>query len=235
MKIGAIILCRYRSKRLHGKILKEIQGKAILSHIIYKLQKTNSHLNIVVATSTEESDDIIADHCTELDISCYRGDINNVAERFLQCAEFYHFDYTIRINGDNLFLDPFIIDQMIIQLGRQNYDFISNVPERTFPYGMSVEILNTNFFASILPQFDDEKYYEHVTLYLYEHEELGKRHYFYNSICPGLKGINLAIDNENDFQLAEKIYNKLSHLNGDFGLEELCKIKEFIIDEHMER
>ena len=175
------------------------------------------------------------EHCQELDISCFRGDINNVSERFLQCAEFHQFDYMIRINGDNLFIDPVIIDQMIHQLEGHNYDFMSNVPERTFPYGMSVEILNTNFFASILPQFDDEKYHEHVTLYLYEHEELGKRHYFYNTICPGLKGINLALDNDKDLHLAEKIYHELSHFNGDFGLKELCKIKEFIIHEYLAR
>jgi spore coat polysaccharide biosynthesis protein SpsF len=235
MRIGTIVLCRYDSKRLHGKVLKKIHGETILSRIITKLKQVTSSHKIVVATSTEETDNIIIESCDQLGISSFRGDINNVAERFLGCAQYYHFDYAIRINGDNLFADPGTIDQMIRLLDVEPYDFISNVPERTFPFGMSVEIIRTEFFASILPYFNLDKYKEHVTLYLYEHEELGKRHYFYNTICPGLRRVNLAIDSENDFQLAERIYTKLSHLKGEFGLKELCTIKDFIIHEHLER
>jgi spore coat polysaccharide biosynthesis protein SpsF len=235
MKIGIIVLCRYDSKRLQGKILKVIQGKTILSHIIHKLQKANVPADIVVATSTRPSDHAIVEHCSELEVPCFQGDLENVAERFLHCAQEHRFDYAVRINGDNLFTDPVMLDQMLVQLEMEKYDFISNVPERTFPYGMSVEVLQTEFFASILPQFKLKKYKEHVTLYLYEHEGYGKRHYFYNKVCPGLKGINLAIDTTDDFKLAEKIYTRLSHLNGYFGLKELCLIKDFIIHERMER
>ena len=235
MRIGIIVLCRYDSKRLPGKILKNIRGATILSHIIHKLKKVPSASEIIVATSNENSDDIIMESCDGLEIPCFRGDLVNVSKRFLDCAQLNRLDYAIRINGDNLFTDPFIINQMIDLLNGNEYDFISNVPGRTFPFGMSVEILRTDFFASILPYFVIPEYLEHVTLYLYEHEELGKRHYFYNKICPGLKGINLAIDSEGDFRLAVSIYNKLSHLNAEIGLKELCTIKDFIIHEHLER
>jgi len=235
MKIGIIVLCRYDSKRLPGKILKKIQGKTILSHIIDRLHKVRSAPQVVVATSTQKPDDIIQEHCNTSGIPCYRGDLQNVAERFLSCAQAYQFDYAVRINGDNLFTDPILIDLMIDQVMSGNFDFISNVPDRTFPYGMSIEILKTDFYATILPRFSHERYHEHVTLYLYEHEELGKRQYFYNTVCPSLKGENLAIDNDKDLNLAEKIFAMLSHLHKEFGLKELCTIKDFIIHERMER
>jgi len=235
MKIGIIVLCRYDSIRLPGKILKKIQGKTILSHILDRLHKVRSAHQIVVATSTQKPDDIIQAHCYDYGIPCYRGDLLNVAERFLSCSKAFQFDYAVRINGDNLFTDPALIDLMINQATSGNFDFISNVPERTFPYGMSIEILKTDFYATILPRFNLERYHEHVTLYLYEHEELGKRQYFYNTICPGLKGENLAIDNDKDLSLAEKIFARLSHLDKEFGLKELCAIKDYIIHERMER
>ncbi len=235
MRTGVVILCRYASSRLPGKILKKIDDKTILAHIAGKIRNAALVDQVVVATSTESSDDIIQDHTEQLGLPCFRGDLENVAGRFLACSEQHGFDYAIRINGDNLFTDPLIIDQMAGILKDEPFDFISNVPGRSFPYGMSVEILKTSFFKSIIPQFDRPDYHEHVTLYLYEHEELGKRHYFYNSICPELKGINLAIDDARDFQSAVSIFDRLSGLNGQFGLRELCSIKDYIRNEYMER
>ena len=40
MKIGIIILCRYDSNRLPGKILKRINGKPVLNYIIERLTYT---------------------------------------------------------------------------------------------------------------------------------------------------------------------------------------------------
>lgn len=235
MKTGIVVLCRYESSRLPGKILRKIKGSTILSRIIGKLRLVPNVDEIVVATSTEMADRPIAEHCEKLGIACFRGDHDDVAERFYNCAAAHELDYTIRINGDNLFTDPVIIRQMVRLLDDDVYDFITNVHGRTFPFGMSVEILRTGFYASILPLFNEARYHEHVTLYLYEHPELGKRHYFYNTICPELKGVNLAIDTENDLQLAEKIYSRLSDIREDIGLTELCEIKDFIRDESLGR
>lgn len=235
MRTGIIILCRYDSKRLPGKILESIHGKALLDHIIDRLLGVSSSHQIIVATSDDKSDDRIRYHCDGRKIPCFRGSKTDVAERFLACAETFELDFSVRINGDNLFADPDIIHHMIGLLKKDDYDFISNVPGRTFPFGMSVEILKTSFYASIFDKMNTENYREHVTLYLYDHEELGKRKYFYNSICPGLKGMNLAIDNAEDIVLAEKIMTRLSPEYGIIGLKELCEIKDYIIHERMAR
>ena len=46
---------------------------------------------IVVATTDQKNDDIIENYVNKLGIECYRGDSNNVLDRFYQCAKKYNF------------------------------------------------------------------------------------------------------------------------------------------------
>lgn len=205
MKTGIIILCRYSSSRLPGKILKTIEGDTLLSNIIKRLHRSIHKLPVVVATSTDSSDDIVESYCLKNDINVFRGPLNDVAARFLQCALEYQLDYAIRINGDNLFTDPMLIDEMVDIAINNNYDFVSNVEGRTFPHGLSVEILRTSFYSLIYQNLTSDRLKEHVTLFLYENPQLGNRLNFKNNICPFQGSIQLAIDTPADVEMAKKI------------------------------
>ena len=50
-KIGAVILCRYNSTRLPGKVLIKIAGKEALGYVYERLLKVMPSENIVVETS----------------------------------------------------------------------------------------------------------------------------------------------------------------------------------------
>ena len=63
---GIIILCRYNSSRLHGKIMKRINGKEILTYILERLAVLEEEYPIVVCTSIEKSDDPIVDYCKKI-------------------------------------------------------------------------------------------------------------------------------------------------------------------------
>ncbi len=220
MNIGAIILCRYNSSRLPGKILKEIRGKTILQHIVDRLGLVNG-LKIIVATSEESTDDIIEDYCDKNNIPCYRGSLQNVAERFLNAGQSQDLDYAIRINGDNLFINLENLEDMIAKVRSNPIDFYSNVRGRTFPYGMSIEILNLKFYQDLMVKINNEYYREHVTIYLYENEDIGKRKYFYNNAHPEVQGKRLAIDEKEDLQQAEKILSLLGDRYNNYTFEEL--------------
>ena len=228
MRIGCIILARYSSSRLPGKALKEIKGKTLLHRIHDTLQDTLPDSQLVVATSEEESDQPIADYCAEQQINCFRGSLNNVAERFYRCALTYNLDYAFRINGDNLFVETDSLQRMIEAVQQDtSLDFLSNVKDRTFPFGMSVELLKTSFYGRMLEKFkDNARYQEHVTLYLYEHEQEGKRKYFYNSQYPEAKGAHLAIDTPEDFEIARRMLLQMPHYRPLPPLNELMKYYE---------
>jgi spore coat polysaccharide biosynthesis protein SpsF len=220
MKIGFVILCRFNSSRLPGKILREISGKPILKYIYESLSVIVKKENIAVATSEEKTDDPIAEFCKENDINLFRGDLDNVSKRFLDCAESFGFEYATRINGDNIFIDLETIQQMLNITKTNQYDFVSNVKNRTFPKGMSVEIVRTSHYKNKYKDFNKQDDFEHVTLNLYQNE-LGEHYYYYfNTKCQNAAGLQFAVDTIDDFILAEKIILDLKKTN-NFTLDEV--------------
>ena len=222
MEIGFIILCRYNSSRLPGKILKEIQGKGILQYIVDSLSNVSDVKNIVVATSEEVSDNPIVDYCKQNNIQVFRGDLNNVSKRFKDCAQNYNFDFATRINGDNIFVDQTTIKKMLEIAESNKYDFVSNVKNRTFPKGMSVEMVRTSHYSEMYKHFSTGDDFEHVTINLYQNDKDKKYYYFYNEKCKEAAGLQFAIDTQEDFDLAEKIIVKLNKKN-NFSIEEVYK------------
>lgn len=218
--VGVAILCRTSSSRLPGKVLKPINGKTIIQHIYDRVAQIVPKENIVITTSTEASDDVIEEYCKENDLKYFRGDLNDVAKRFLDVGVANKWDYVTRINGDNLFIDLETVSTMVEIAQENKFDFISNVKGRTFPYGMSVELVNVAFYKQLYTTViaNNDGYKEHVTLCLYENEDLGKIHFHYNTKFPEAKGWKFAVDTQEDFDRVEKIMNKITD---DYSLVEL--------------
>lgn len=233
MKIGTIILCRYSSSRLPGKILRDIEGKTPLQYLYEKFSKHTHKDELLVATSTDPSDDIIEEFCKSHNYNCFRGSLNNVSLRFLEAAQSRNFDYAIRINGDALFLDmPTYLD-MIELCKAGDYDFVSNVKGRSFPFGMSVEIVKTDFYQALQEKIQlNPRYVEHVTLYLYEHPTEGKQYHHLNTACPELKGLQIALDEAQDLALAKRVMAKLKEDYYDCDLKQFYQVIETIRSEY---
>lgn len=221
-KTGAVVLSRFSSSRLPGKALMRIAGKPILAYIVERLSMVLPPEQIVIATSEEPSDDPIAAFCQESGIACYRGSLENVAVRFVSAAEAMNWDYAMRINGDNVFVDIPALRDMVALASAGDYDFISNVKNRTFPKGMSIEIVRTSVFRSLVPKIlNSDAYREHVTLYLYEHEDEIHHHYFLNTELPEAAGLQFALDTAEDFERTSQIMAHMKTAHTDYNLKEI--------------
>lgn len=209
MKAGIVVLCRFNSSRLPGKILAEIDGKPLLTYILERLKLSKFSKQIIIATSEESSDDPIANFCTENGYKYFRGSLQNVAERFLCAAESEKLDYAVRVNGDNIFADPGIIDQAIETAISGSFDFVSNVKSRTYPTGMSVEVVKTSFYRRSLVKFNEARFIEHVTLFFYENENEGDFYFFINHGFTEAHGFKLAVDCQADLDFVSLLLRKM--------------------------
>lgn len=223
MNIGIVLLCRHDSQRLPGKILRDIRGRPVISYIVERIRRVASHRPLVVATSTDPSDNPIAVYCRRAGLQCFRGSLNDVAGRFLACAEFHDWDFAVRINGDNLFLDPDTLHAMLAIADTDQYDLVTNVPGRTFPYGMSVEIVRTAFYRKVIGDVTDTAYREHVTSWLYDNPTLGRRYVYLNTACPEAAGLQLALDTPQDFELARRILERGGPAPATLDLRQVCE------------
>lgn len=224
-KTGVIVLSRFSSSRLPGKALLEIEGKPVLAYIIEKLEHVVSKNQIIIATSNEESDDPIADFASKAGVQCYRGSLENVAERFYEAAERLDCSYACRINGDNIFLDPEVLREMLRVAQSSKYDFLSNVKGRTFPKGMSVEVVKLDYFRQNLEVINlDEHYREHVMLYLYEKSETDRHFYLKSESLPEAAGLQLALDTPEDLKRSRWILKNLQLPHYQAGMKEILKL-----------
>jgi sialic acid synthase SpsE/spore coat polysaccharide biosynthesis protein SpsF (cytidylyltransferase family) len=224
MKVGIILLCRHNSRRLPGKILKTIHGRTVLNYITQRIERAVPLLPLVIATSRDQSDDCIDAFCRHAQLPCFRGELEDVSKRFIECAELHRFDFATRINGDNIFVDIESLQSMLAIANTNHFDFISNVPGRTFPYGMSIEIVRTDFYREQFSKFSSEADKEHVTSWLYEHPDVGKRYVFVNRICPQAAGLQLALDTAEDLQNLTTIIKDAGPTIDRIGLSALYKL-----------
>lgn len=224
MKVGLVVICRFSSSRLPGKILKEINGKPLLTYIIERLKCSKFYENIIIATSNELTDQPIVDYCQTHAISYFRGDLKNVSQRFLDCMHHFKLDYGVRINGDNIFTDAKLVDKAINLALKNKADFVSNVKGRTYPTGMSVEVVSTQFYQQQIHNFKDESHFEHVTIYFYENEKAGNFHFFTNEEMEEAKGLKMAVDTQNDFTFVSSIIKKMDKPHFSYDWKAITKI-----------
>jgi spore coat polysaccharide biosynthesis protein SpsF len=226
-KTGVVVLSRYDSSRLPGKSLIDIEGKPVLSYIIERLMQVFDKESIVIATSNKASDNPIIKFAEESNIKYYRGSLENVAQRFYNAAIQNGFEYAVRINGDNVFADINLLKEMKKLAASGKYDFISNVKNRTYPKGMSIEIVRTNYFQDQMEIIQkSDRYKEHVTLYLYENTENGNHYYCFNEEVPEAAGIQLALDTPEDLLTCKQIISKFSKPHWNYNLKEIYEIFE---------
>lgn len=223
-KAGIIILCRYDSTRLPGKVLLKIAGKEVLGYIYERALKVMGPENVVVATSTEKDDQPIVDYCAARKINCFRGSKDNVAQRFLQCGQKFNFDYLVRVCGDSVLLDHALLAKMIKIALEGQYDLVSNVQKRTFPPGMSLEIVKRGFYERAIGHMTSKEDKEHVTSYLYKNEGPERYFFVYNDECPEMKNAQLALDDASDLDFLTKIIKAMRKDHREYLLKDIHQL-----------
>jgi spore coat polysaccharide biosynthesis protein SpsF len=189
----AIIQARMSSSRLPGKVLIDIAGKPILQHMLERVQKAKFLNGVVVATTTDPSDDVLEQYCQKRDILCYRGSLPDVLDRCYQAASQFRADVIARLTADCPLIDPDVLDLTVsVFLGQplpqvspfssqlpDNYsltaypfDFTANrLPppwKRTLPIGLDVEVCSFESLQRAWKEADQPYQREHVLPYLYE-------------------------------------------------------------------
>jgi spore coat polysaccharide biosynthesis protein SpsF len=205
MLVNCIIQARMSSKRLYGKVLKKINGEEILKHVLNQVKKTKFITSVIVATSKNKEDDKIELFCKKNNIKLYRGSLNNVYLRYKKLINENNCDYFIRICADSPLIEVNIINQ-ILKIAKKNKfqkEIYTNIFPRTFPKGLSVEMINTNTFLKSYKKIRLNYHKEHITSYFYKNYM-----YFkilnYKSVVD-YSDINFSIDTKNDFNKVKRL------------------------------
>lgn len=156
----AIIQARMSSTRLPNKVLSDVCGIPLIQHIINRLSDCKLVNKIVVATSSEKSDDVLYEYCHENFVNSYRGSLNNVLSRFVAVIERYEPKYVVRVTGDCPLIYPEFIDKQIRILNKTNADLVKTNFDSPLLCGQGV--LSVKAIKKIFERSNDLEDFEHV-------------------------------------------------------------------------
>jgi len=222
MKIGALIPIRLDSERLPGKALKLLQGRPVVHHLLDRVlhsQHITSKKNAVVCTTCEKTDDPLIKSIQDYGASIYRGNKNDLIQRFKDANDHFKFDIILQIDGDDPLVDPDYMDLTIDAL----------LKNPTLDAAVTVGIpsgTNVKSFTKVAL----EKVYSR---YKSENNDTGFALYFIKSnLCKCLEiepsnndhilnEARLTLDYKEDLLVFENIFKALYKTNKIFHLQEV--------------
>ncbi|MFO0795674.1 MAG: glycosyltransferase family protein [Candidatus Brocadiaceae bacterium] len=222
--ILAILQARVSSTRLPGKVLKPILDKPMMLRQIERIKRATLIDYLIIATSTDITDNPIERLCKENDLPFFRGSLKDVLDRFYQASMIYHPDHIIRLTGDCPLADPELIDTIVAFHRKNNFDYTSNTIEQTYPDGLDVEVFRFSCLCDAWKEAVLPSQREHVTPFIYQHPERFRIGSFKNTI--DLSALRWTVDESLDFELVTKIYETLYPGKPDFSTKDILGFLE---------
>jgi len=177
-RVIAIIQGRMSSSRLPGKILADIAGQPMLQRVFMRTSRAAAVTETIFATTTDASDDPVAEYCDFSGIPFTRGSQFDVLDRYYQTARGAKADIVVRITADCPVIDPLLIDDVVERVignsvvGNWEFDFAANrLPppwNRTYPIGLDTEVCTFVALERAWKEAKEPQHREHVMPYLYE-------------------------------------------------------------------
>ncbi len=166
MKIVAIIQARMGSTRLPGKISMDIMGKPLFWHFVERIKRAKNVDRMIIATTNKKEDDGICEFAKKNNIPFYRGKEKNVLDRFYQTAIKYKVKNILRVASDCPLISPEIVDKIISEYLKGDYDYVTNTLIYTYPDGCAVEVFSFKTMEKAWKECKDPIDREHVTPYI---------------------------------------------------------------------
>ena len=167
--VVAVIQARMGSSRLPGKVLMPVAGKPLLWHILHRLGQCRTVDQVAVATSIDPLDDAIEEFCAREGITCVRGPLQNVLERYRLAAEETGAQTLLRVTGDAPLIDPGLIDYLVTGMTKARGDFVQ-LEAGALCAHEGVDVFSRGALDWLMTHAaDDEIAREHVTSYFKNH------------------------------------------------------------------
>jgi spore coat polysaccharide biosynthesis protein SpsF len=221
MKIVIIVQARMTSTRLPGKVLKTVLDKPLLEYQIERLRRIKQADEIVIATTTNETDQPIVDFCNRLGLSYFRGSEEDVLSRYYETAVQYKADVVVRVTSDCPVIDPVLCDEAIgFFLKHQNdYNYLRLFQ---YPRGLDTEVFTFKVLEECYFEATTKPDREHVTPFIYRHPE--RYNVKYMSPATDYSHHRWTVDTPEDFELVKRIIEELYPIKKGFDYVDILDV-----------
>ena len=212
------------SRRLPGKVLLPAAGKPMLAHLIERLRRVPSLAEIVVATTTNATDDPVTEVAGAAGAQCFRGSEHDVMSRVLGAAESAGADVIVEITGDCPVIDPMIVEQVIRLYRHNECDYASNVQVRSYPAGMDTQVFAVRTLRKSFEMTDDPWVREHVTPHIRRNPQLFRQLTLVAPPDLEWPRLCLVLDEPADYELLRRVIEYFHPATPDFGCRDVIAL-----------
>lgn len=219
MNVLGVLQARVSSTRLPGKVLRPILGQPMIARQIERLRRARTLEALVLATSTDSTDDTLARWAEGARVPVYRGSLDDVLDRFVSAARPYAPTHVVRLTGDCPLADPAVIDLVVTRHLESGADYTSNTIEPTWPDGLDVEAMTMAALETAAREATARFQREHVTQFIVR--QPGRFRLQNVRGDNDLSALRWTVDEPADFELVEAIYAALYPSNPAFDTADI--------------
>jgi spore coat polysaccharide biosynthesis protein SpsF len=212
------------SSRLPGKVMAPVLGEPMIGRQIERLKRAKSIDRLMLATSTDPSDDPLAAYVEGLGVEVFRGSLDDVLDRYWKALSRHPEATTvIRLTADCPLADPELIDKVVAHHHETRADYTTAaLRARTYPHGLDVEAIRPEALEAAASRATDPYEREHVTPFIYRRPEefrlagVARR--------DSLGHLRWTVDVPEDLVFVRDVYAKLYPFNPAFTSEDIIAL-----------
>jgi glutamate-1-semialdehyde 2,1-aminomutase/spore coat polysaccharide biosynthesis protein SpsF len=207
MTTAIIIQARMRSSRLPGKVMLDLGGRTVLSHVIERCRAVSSADAVCIATVDSPPEDPIADEACRCGAAVFRGSENDVLARYHHAAVSLGATTVMRVTSDCPLIDPDVCEMVLAEHRRGGWDYTANNLARSWPHGLDCEAMTAGALARAHASASQPAEREHVTPWLRRNPHLRRA----NVGCPepNLAGLRWTLDYPEDIAFFRALWTYL--------------------------
>ena len=198
-RTAIILQARMGSRRLPGKTLMTIGTQTVLEHCITRLDAAG--LPLIVATTTRTEDDAVEAEARRVGAQVFRGDTDDVLQRYIVAARTFEVTRIVRATGDNPLVDA-DGPQRVIELAKNVR--VDHVVESGLPIGAAVEVVSLSALERAADLITDRYDREHVTSFI----RRDQRFQSLRAMAPRhlrRPGLRLTVDTAEDLEFVRSV------------------------------
>ena len=221
-KVLAIVQARISSSRFPGKVMKPVEGKPLIEHVLLRLSKSRLIDKVVLAMPTDPENNKMGRYISQLGFDVFRGSESDVLDRYYKAAKRYNADVVVRVTGDCPLIDYEVTDKVIQFFLNNDFDYVSNINPPTFPVGLDTEVFAFESLEKAWKEAGQQYEREHVTPYMRK-SDIFKVGNVEN--VSDWSSERWDVDKAEDFDFVSSIFH---HFTGQryFGMEDILNLKE---------
>lgn len=222
MSTLGVLQARMTSTRLPGKVLAPVLDEPMIGRQLERLARVRGLDMLVVATSSDASDDPLVAYLEGRDVPVVRGSLDDVLARFIAAMDVFEPDVVVRLTADCPLASPSVADLVIGEFHASGLDYVSNTLQPTYPDGLDVEVVSADVLRWVADHSADPHEREHVTLGVYRRPDR-----FSVANVRGeedLSDLRWTVDNPDDLAFVREVYSRLYPVNAAFELTDVLKL-----------